>query len=593
MKARSTLRLMATTALAALALTASAGAPDGALRSLQVVIGEAACGPSDGQARRNALGALLAGASAYAQTLPGALDAPPPLLRGLGDAHFTVTTAYPQAQAYFDQGLRLLHAFNHAEAIRAFREAQRIDPACAMCFWGEAFALGPNINAPMNPADNDAAYAASRAAAARAEHVGAPEQALIEALQVRYTRIAPENRAGLDGAFADAMGAVANRFPDQDTIQTIAAEAIMDTQPWDYWLPGGREPKGRAGEAIRRVETVLARSPRNAGAIHLYIHLAEASSDPWRAERAAGLLAATAPAAGHLVHMPGHIYYRIGRFRESIRLNIEAVAADEAYIRAAQPSPIYRYGYYPHNLHFVMTSAQMAGDARTALDYARRLDEALPIEMAREVVLAQPVKAAPWFARAQFAPPESVLALPAPGPGVAFVTGAYHYARGIAFARSGRADEARAEALALQTLASTGDFSMMNAQGIPAQDVLATLRLVVLARADMAARNYAGAITTLEQAVALQARIAYTEPPYVYYPIRRTLGAAYLLNGQPARAEMEFLQTLIESPNDAYAYWGMAEARRLRGDRAGAGAARQLFNAAWLGRGVALSATDL
>ena len=201
------------------------------------------------------------------------------------------------------------------------------------------------------------------------------------------------------------MARAADRFPENDLIQVLAAEAAMDTQPWDYWQPGGREPKGRAGDAIARIETVLARSPNNAGAIHLYIHLAEASSDPWRSEAAAERLGAAAPQAGHLVHMPGHIYYRVGRFRDSIRANIEAVAADEAYIRSADPSPIYRYGYYPHNVHFVMTSAAMGGDGRMALEYADRLDQSVPMEMAQAVALAQPVKAAPWFARAQFAEP--------------------------------------------------------------------------------------------------------------------------------------------------------------------------------------------
>ncbi|MGE0046335.1 MAG: tetratricopeptide repeat protein [Hyphomonadaceae bacterium] len=588
-------RLLAGAALTALLFTTAslAPAPNAATEDLRTLVFSRACGPAEGLARREALGRLLAGAAAYAQTIPGALDTPPPLMSGLGDAHMDITTASPQAQAYFDQGLRLLHAFNHAEAIRAFREAQRIDPTCAMCFWGESFAYGPNINAPMNPADNEVAFNTSRAAFERMSNATPLEQGMIEALQVRYTRIAPENRTGLDAAYADAMAAVADRFADSDIAQVMAAEAAMDTQPWNYWNADGRETHGRAGDAIARVERVLARSPRNAGAIHLYIHLAEASIDPWRAEAAAERLAAVAPAAGHLVHMPGHIFYRVGRFRESLRLNVSASAADEAYIRNASPSPIYRYGYYPHNLHFVMTSAAMAGDARTALDYANRLDEALPHEMAAQVVLAQPVRAAPWFARAQFDTPANILAAEAPAPGIAYVSAAHHYARGMAFARTGRPAETRAEAQAIATLASTADFSMTDAQGIPAREILRTYASVLEARALMAERNYTGAIAELERAVAMQAEIAYTEPPYIYYPIRRTLGAAYLLNRQPARAEMEFLQTLIESPQDAYAYWGIAEARRQRGDSQGASAARYLFNSAFMGRRGSVNVHDL
>jgi hypothetical protein len=486
-------------------------------------------------------------------------------------------------QEYFDQGLRYLHAFNHAEAVRAFRHGQRLDPNCAMCFWGEAFALGPNINAPMEASENAAAYAAMRRAHELRAGATPIEQAFIEALQARYQRTAPADRSRLDAAFADAMAHAADRFPDNDLVQVLAAEAAMDTQPWDYWQAGGRDPKGRTADAIRRVETVLARSPGNAGAIHLYIHLAEASTDPWRSEAAAERLGAAAPQAGHLVHMPGHIYYRVGRFRDSIRANIEAVAADEVYIRNADPSPIYRYGYYPHNVHFVLTSAAMGGNGRMALEYADRLDEAVPIEMAQAVVLAQPVKAAPWFARGQFADPNSVLAAPEPPAGVSYVTGAWRYARGEALIRLGRIEAARAEANAIAELIRTGDFAAMNRQGVPAQDILDIYRRLLLGRAFMAQGDHILAIAELRAAVDAQARVPYTEPPYIYYPIRRTLGAAYLLNNQPAVAEMEFLQVLIDSPNDAYAYWGLSQARRMRGDRAGANAARQMFNAAFLG----------
>lgn len=551
---------------------------------LRAQVLSALCSRDAGAGFRAGLAAALASAEAYAQTLPGDVNAPPPLVAGLGDAHLDITTSNPLAQEYFDQGARYLHAFNHAEAIRAFRHAQRLDPNCAICYWGEAFALGPNINAPMEPSDNAAAYAAARRAHELRSGATPVEHALIDAILARYAETPPENRSSLDSDFADAMASAANRFPDNDLVQVLAAEAAMDTQPWDYWQPGGREPKGRTADAIRRVETVLARNPTNAGAIHLYIHLAEASTDPWRSEQAAERLARAAPQAGHLVHMPGHIYYRVGRFRDSIRTNVEAVQADEAYIRNADPSPIYRYGYYPHNVHFVLTSAAMAGDGRMALEYSERLDEAVPIEMAQAVVLAQPVKAAPWFARAQFAPPESILAAQQPPDGVSYVTGAWRYARGEAYIRQGRPAEARAEADALAQLIESGDFAAMNAQNIPGQQILEVYRRLLIGRAFMVEGDYTAAIAELRQAVEQQAQVPYTEPPYIYYPIRRTLGAAYLLNNQPAVAEMEFLQTLIESPNDAYAYWGLSESRRLRRDQRGANAARQMFNAAFLGQ---------
>lgn len=579
---RRTMLLSAAATALALTLSGPAAMPtDSGARTLFAALCAQGGEQSPWQVR---LASMLSMAEAYAQTLPGDMNTPPPLVAGLGNAHLPVSTSVPMAQEYFDQGVRYLHAFNHAEATRAFRHAQRLDPNCAMCFWGEAFALGPNINAPMEASDYAPAYAAARRAHELRAGATPLEQAYIDAIQTRYIATAPENRASLDAAFADAMAHAADRFPNDDLIQILAAEAAMDTQSWDYWEANGRDPKGRAGDAIRRVQTVLARSPDNSGAIHLYIHLAEASTDPWRAEAAAERLGRTAPQAGHLVHMPGHIYYRVGRFRDSIRANIEAVEADERFIANADASPLYRYGYYPHNVHFVLTSAAMGGDARTALEYADKLDEAVPMEMAAAVVLAQPVKAAPWFARARFAAPESVLAAAQPPPGVDYVTGAWRYARGEALIRLGRIAEARNEADALQNLIQTGDFTALNGGGVPAQDVLGIYRRVLLGRAYMAEQNYPAAIAELRAAAEAQARVPYTEPPYVYYPIRRTLGAAYLLNNQPAVAEMEFLYTLIDSPNDAYAYWGLSEARRVRGDRRGQYAARQLFDGAFLGR---------
>ena len=576
-------------AAATIALTAAAFAPVAPPVDplLAAAVGQARCAPP-----ALSLRSFLAAANAYAAAQP-ALPAVPPLMEGLGATHMTITTANPRAQAYFDQGLRLLHGFNHAEAARAFREAQRLDPDCAMCFWGEAFALGPNINAPMAAADNAAAYAATRAALAKADAANEKEQALIDALLHRYGRRAPADRSHLDRAFAEAMRGVANQYPDDDNIQTFAVEAMMDTQPWNYWQAGGREPSGYTGDMVQRLEKVLARDPRHVGAIHLYIHVVEASSDPWRAERYADALQSLTPSAGHLVHMPAHIYYRVGRFRDSIRANQRAARADEAYFSAANPSAMYQYGYYTHNLHFIMTSAQMSGDARTALAVAPRLDQALPIEMARAVPIAQPVKAAPWFAKAQFATPASILAEPAPADGVDYVKASWLFARAIALVRADRPAEARAEASRIAALASTGDFSAMNAGGIPTKDLLAIMGHVVEGRALMRERKFEAAITQFEAATDLQAKIPYMEPPYIYYPVRQSLGAALLAAGQPARAEREFLHTLMEHPNNAYAFWGLSEARRAQGDSGGAAAARRFFNDAYAGDRRALNVATL
>ncbi|MDX2235368.1 MAG: hypothetical protein NW200_12795 [Hyphomonadaceae bacterium] len=534
---------------------------------------------------------LFAAARAYAAAEPA--KGPPPLMAGIGATTMPVTTRTPEAQAYFDQGLRMLHGFNHAEAVRAFKEAQRRDPACAMCFWGEAFALGPNINAAMDPAQNPEAFAAARAAFARMDGATDKEQALIEAMLLRYTRRAPTDRAHLDRAFAEAMRAVADDYPQDDVIQTFAIEAMMDTQPWNYWQAGGREPVGYTADMVARAEAVLKRNPRDVGASHLYIHLVEASADPWRAERAADALGRLAPNAGHLVHMPAHIYYRTGRFRESIRANLQAAKADENYIAAASPNPMYQYGYYAHNLHFVLTSAQMIGDARTALAMATKLDAALPVEMARAMPLAQPVKAAPWFAKAQFATPEAILADAQPAAGVDFVTAAWRYARAVAYIGLGEFKFAREESGKIDALGDNGDFSAMNAAGMPTGDVLTLMTTVIEGKALMAEGRHAEAVAIFEAATALQAKLPYMEPPYFYYPVRQSLAAALVAAGQPARAEIEFLHTLTENPNSAYAFWGLSEARRAQGDRAGASAARRFFNAAWAGDRRALSLKTL
>lgn len=551
----------------------------------------ATCGPN-GDARRDALGALLAGISSWAQS-PATGTSPPPLMAGLGGAHLNITTGVPLAQAYFDQGLNMLHGFNHAEAARAFRHAQTLDPDCAMCFWGEAFALGPNINAPMAEADNAAAYAAARSAIEKMKSASPIEQALIEAMAVRYSSDWPAERAPFDAAFANAMTSLAERFPDNDLVQVLSAEADMDTQPWDYWAPGGRAPKGRAGSAIERVETVLARNPENAGAMHLYIHLAEASTDPWRAEAAADRLDKAAPNAGHLVHMPAHIYYRVGRFRDSMKLNIRAARVDERYIETANASPMYRYGYYAHNLHFVVTSAQLGGDARAALDYAAKLDEAVPMPMAMQVAVAQPIKAAPWFAQAQFGDPEKVLAMPAPAAGVDYVTVAWRYARATAHLRAGRIAASRNEATEIERLSREGDFSGLAAIGAPVEPLLGVYMRVLEGKALLAENKTAEAIAALEDAEALQAQIPYMEPPYVYYPTSRTLGAAYIAAGRYGEAERTFLQVLIDNPNDALAYWGIAEARKRAGATASAKAARAMFEQAYLGRSGAVSMSSL
>ena len=356
------------------------------------------------------------------QQLPAKLaTGAPPLYKDLGTLHFPVTTASAKAQAYFDQGLRLAFAFNHAEALRTFRAAQQSDAGCAMCYWGEALVLGPNINAPMFPE----AVAPAAAAAARAAELSASakpaEQALIKAVSLRYAAAPPADRARLDQAYADAMAQAARAFPNDDTIQVLFAESLMDLSPWNYWEAGGSKPGKRTAEMVAALERVLERNPAHPGAIHYYIHTMEASSQPEKALPHARRLAQQIPGAGHLVHMPSHIYYRVGLYKEALQSNLRAIEVDERYFNRSESDPVYKGAYYPHNIHFVMVSALMGGDGKTALDAAAKLDQALPAPLVKEFSMMQPVKAAPYFSHVQFSSPDTLLSLPDPGPDLVLV----------------------------------------------------------------------------------------------------------------------------------------------------------------------------
>src|SRR5262245_20702980 len=414
---------------------------------------------------------------------PAFADSDPPLWDGLGPVTYKISTSSAEAQAYFNQGLRLAYGFNHGEAQRAFRKAQRLAPDCAMCFWGEALVLGPNINLPMQADAIAPAFAAAQKAQALAAKASPREQALIAALAARYSADPKADRTALDAAYAAGMAKAAAQFPDDDEIAVLHAEAVMDLSPWNYWQPGGQEPNVQSRPIVPTLERVLARSPDHAGAIHLYIHPVEASDRPQRAEASADRLRGAVPAAGHLVHMPSHIYYRVGRYLDALADNKTAVAVDEKYLaETAAPMGVYRLGYYPHNVHFVMASAQMAGDGVTVIASAEKLRELIPDEVARGIAMVQPVKAAPYFAHALFSAPETILALPDPGDSIPYVKAIWHYARGVALAARNELPSAMAEASAIEKIETSADFSLLNASGVPAQQVLKLARTVILGR---------------------------------------------------------------------------------------------------------------
>ena len=546
-----------------------------------LMIAQSLCGENaDELSKRRAF--FIRAARAYAQSEGGEApmgDAP----TVFGDIAYEITSANAEAQDWFDQGLAHTWNFNHGQAIKAFKKAQEADPTCAMCYWGEAFAHGPNINAPMFPEAMEPAFAAVQQALALKDGASEKEQALIDALAQRYAENPPEDRSPLDNAFADAMDAVAIQFPDDDFVAALAAEANMDTQAWDYWIDGGRLPKGRTARTISLLEGVLARNPTYPAAIHLYIHITEASRDPYRAAEHADKLAGLSPGLGHLIHMPSHTYYRIGRFKDSLAHNIEAVATDEAYLENADASILYEYGYFTHNIHFAMTSAMMSGDGETALSMATKLDDKLPIDMAAAAPWVQPIKASPYYAAVQFGDPADIMAMETPGEEMPFLKAAWHYARGEALVKMGDNDAARAEAEAIGNIITNADMTNLTDGGVPALDILNIARLTVIGRASAADGDIDTGIEALSEAVDLQDAIAYTEPPYWYYPAKQTLASMVLQAGNHERAEQLFLESLTESPNNAWVLYGLAESYKAQGDKSAAKYADALFKDAWAG----------
>ena len=474
------------------------------------------------------------------------------LLQGLGGHHYTITTTSPEAQRFFDQGLVLAYAFNHPEAKRSFDEAVRLDPSCAMCHWGVALVLGPNINATMDPAVNAEAYAAARRALALAHNVSAKERALIEALAQRYADPAPENRAGLDSAFARSMRDVVTRFPEDDDATVIHAESMMDLTPWVYWTKE-KAPLPGTVEIVEALERVMARNPNHPGACHYYIHAVEAAF-PERAVACAERLAALMPSAGHIVHMPAHIYLRVGRYDDAIRANEHAVHADETYLADQRVQSFYTIAYYPHNYHFLAFAAIMAGRAARALEAARAAASKVPVDIAATAPDLQLVIAYPHLTLATFGRVADVLREPLPRSDLRVATGLAWYARGMALAASRRLNDARA---ALDTVRATSAALT----SYPADPVLRIAERALAAEIALRSRQPSEAITLLREAMEIEDGLTYMEPPYWHQPVRQLLGEALLAANRPAEAEQLYREDLARFPRNAWSVRGLEKSR--------------------------------
>jgi tetratricopeptide (TPR) repeat protein len=519
-----------------------------------------------------------------------AADARPVLYDSLGRHAYRITTASTDAQRWFDQGLRLVYAFNHHEAQRAFREAARIDPKCAMCFWGIAMSEGSNYNDPTSAEREARALTAVRQAAALAAGTRPEERALIDAVARRHSADPAATRPALDAAYADAMRAAARRFPDDLEIATFAADAMMLLRPWNLWAPDGAPHPG-TDEIVQSLERVLARNPDHPGALHLYIHAVEASTRPARAEAAADRLKALMPGAGHIVHMPSHIYWRVGRYADAVTVNTAAVKADRVYFQTAQASPIYRGLYHPHNIDFIWQSASMQGRSAETLRAAREFGAYAAPEMIRQMPDMETAPVAPIVALVRFGHWDEVLRQPAPPAEWIYTRGVWHYARGIAHSAKGQAAEARQELGELEKILQAAPAARTVAFFFRARNMLQLAANVLAGEIAAKAADMATAERLLRAAVAEQDTHWFTEPPPWYFPVRHALGAVLLQARRPADAEQVYREDLKRNPGNGWALFGLAQSLRAQGKTADAAATDASFRKAWAQADVTLTAS--
>ena len=520
--------------------------------------------------------AILAGSMCGKPTPAVTSDKPMPLIAGLAPIHYAVSATNPKVQSYFDQGISLLYGFEYETAYKSFKAARTLDPGCAMCAWGMAMALGPNINNG-DMADKDAAEARDLVTAALTKPgLTDRDRALLEALAIRYAPNPPKDQGNVFAEkYADALMKASQRWPADDFIAVLAAEAAMTVRPWDYWEEGGHVALPWGGKAMTLIEAVLKRSPDQPEAIHLYIHLTENSDNPKRAEPYADRLGLLAPNSPHLIHMPSHTYYPLGRFADSIRINEQAIKADEGMARDLGESPV-AFGYYFHHSRFIMSAAQQVGDGATALRIAAELEKQVPLDRALKSEWSESTLALALQARAQFEAPAQILAINAPDRRLKLATLVWHGVRAEAYARNGDIRAARKELSAVDKAS----------QAINSKDWQGFVQRIVEmthGRVDLAAGNYAAAAGHFRTAALREGEFDYSEPPLWDQPAETALGRTLLMAGDTAGAKSAFEQALKMRPGNAYALWGRAQAEARLGDVATSRGSLAVFDKIWLG----------
>src|SRR5215472_3521936 len=515
------------------------------------------------------------------------------LMAGYGDLHHPVTTGNAEAQKFFNQGLRLIYAFNHEEAGRSFEQAAKLDPKMAMAYWGIAEAVGPNYNDPADPDRYKHAHDAVQKASDLATNASPSEKAYIAALAIRFPADPNADHRLAAERYRNAMGDLVKQFPDDLDAATLFAESGMNLHPWGLWHPDGT-PEGGTEDIVAALESVLRRDPNHMGAIHYYIHAVEASPNPERALAAANRLAALVPAAGHLVHMPGHVYIRTGDFEAAVKTNQLAAAADRSYLQNSGGGGMYGAMYYSHNLHFIAACAGMNGNYAEAHKAAGMLAEHVgpyvkdvpPLEGFMTVPLAVEVRFQKW---------DEILNLPQPNAAMKTTTIYWHFARGMALAGKGKLAEAEAEHRIVREAAEKTPPDQVFAMPVnnKTKDVLTIAVNVLGAKIALAKKDSSNAIAMLRQAVAIQDSLNYDEPPDWFYPVRESLGAVLLLSGNAADAEKVFREDLERNPRNPRSLFGLSEALRAQNRAYDAQFVDKQFQSNWKSTEIKLKVADL
>jgi tetratricopeptide (TPR) repeat protein len=508
------------------------------------------------------------------------------LLPGLGNYSFPITTSKPEVQRWFNQALMLTFGFNHDAAERSYLKAAELDPECAMCWWGASLVLGPHVNAAMNPEDNPKAWQRLQRAVALAPKATPRERAFIHALEARYAKDAPEDRRSLDQAYAKATGELVRELPDDLDAKAFHAEALMDLQPWDYY-DENLNPKGNTSKVVSLLEEVIRKNPEHPGALHLYVHAVEASADPQRGVAAADRLRTLIPGSGHLVHMPAHIYARVGRWNDAVVANQVAIKADQEYLAMCRGNykGVYPLGYVPHNPHFLWFAASMSGESKIARDAARMTAERVNLpELMREPGFAglQHYWMTPWFDDVRFGRWEAIRGRPNPAPDLPYVTAIWHYAQGMAAVRTDRLDDARKHHEALAKLSADPIMDMLLVwDRYPLAHAARVAERVVAGELALAKGDEDAAIRALEAAVKIENKIPYDEPPGWHAPVRQTLGAVLLQAGRAADAEAVYREELRRNPANGWSLKGLALALEAQGKREEASRVAKDYDKAW------------